>query len=193
MAAGAPDSGPPAGDGHPVGGWLRRRIREVSWRSRVRTRAWLMRHPQTRDFLIRAGSLDVDEFTLARGVAVGLFIGLTPTVGVQTLLMLGAAVMLRANFPAAFIASWINNPFTFAPIYLGFYQLGDWVLGLLPVRFRTLTGVEAEIARDTSALIIGSLLVAIPVAVTGYFLFLTIWRRFDLHLPQRADRQRPEA
>lgn len=191
MAAGAPEPGPPAGDEHPARGWLRRRFRELSWRARVHTRAWLMRHTRTRDFLIRAGSLDVDEFTLARGVAVGLFIGLTPTVGVQTLLILGAAVVLRANFPAAFIVSWINNPLTFAPIYLGFYQLGDWLLRALPVRFRALTGVEAEIARDTSALVIGSLVVAVPAALAGYVLFLYIWRRFDLHLPQRADRQRP--
>lgn len=169
-------------------GWWRQRARDVVWRSRVRTRAWLLHHPRTRRFLTRAGSLDVDEFTLARGVAVGLFIGLTPTVGVQTLLMLGAAVALRANFPAAFIASWINNPLTFAPLYLGFHGLGLEVMRWLPIRFRAVSGIEAEIARDTSALVIGSLCVAVPVALLGYALFLYVWRRFDLHLPARADR-----
>jgi uncharacterized protein (DUF2062 family) len=153
----------------------------------VRTRAWLIHHPRARNFLTRAGSLDVDEYTLARGVAVGLFIGLTPTVGFQIMLMLGVCVLLRANFPAAFIASWINNPFTVPAYYFGYYELGDWALGIVPWHVGSLTGLEAEVAHNASALIIGSLIIAIPVTVAGYFLFLYVWRRFDLHMPLRAE------
>ena len=168
-------------------GWLRQRLRLASRRARVRTRAWLQRHPRTRAFLTRTGSLEVDEFTLARGVAVGLFIGLTPTVGIQTLLMLAASVALRANFPAAFIASWINNPLTFAPFYFGFYTLGEYLMRFVPIRFESLSGLEEEIALETAALIIGSLAVAIPAGLLGYVCFLYVWRRFDLHLPARVD------
>lgn len=146
-------------------------------------RLWLRRHPRTQAFLRRTGSLDVDELTLARGVAVGLFIGLTPTVGIQTLLMLGASALLRANFPAAFLASCINNPLTFPAIYFGFHQLGEALMAHLPIRFDSLRGLEEEIAEETTALVIGSLAVALPAAVAGYFLFLYIWRRFHLHLP----------
>jgi len=174
-----------------VRGWFKQRLRHWSWRSRVRTRAWLERHPRTRAFLTRTGSLEVDEFTLARGVAVGLFIGLTPTVGVQTVLMLAASVALRANFPAAFIASWINNPFTFAPIYFGFHRLGEYIMTFVPVRFDSLSGLEEEIALETSALIIGSLAVAVPAGLLGYVAFLYVWRRFDLHIPAHADPSRP--
>jgi uncharacterized protein (DUF2062 family) len=174
-----------------VRGWFKQRLRRWSWRSRVRTRAWLERHPRTRAFLTRTGSLEVDEFTLARGVAVGLFIGLTPTVGVQTVLMLAASVALRANFPAAFIASCINNPLTFAPFYFGFHRLGEYIMTFVPVRFESLSGLEEEIAVETSALIIGSLAVAIPAGLLGYLAFLYVWRRFDLHIPEHADPSRP--
>jgi len=172
-----------------VGVWLRDRFTTRVRRARVGMRAWLRRHPRARAVLARSGSLDVDEFTLARGVAVGLFIALTPTLGVQTPLMLVMSIALRANFPAAFIASWINNPFTVAPLYLGFHQLGEWVMERLPFRFEALFDGLArwkeDLAEDTLALVIGSLCLAVPVAVGGYFLFLYLWRRFDLHLPRR--------
>lgn len=171
----------------PAGGWLRESVRRSSWRARVRSRAWLQRHPRWRRFLARTGSLNVDEYTLARGVAVGLFIGLTPTLGIQTPLMLAASMALRANFPAAFLSSWINNPFTFAPLYFGMHQLGEFLLTFVPIRFGSLSGLEADIAEETSALILGSLAVAVPVAMLGYALFLYVWRRFDLQLPRRAD------
>ncbi len=154
---------------------------------RLRTRAWLARHPRLRGFLSRTGSLDVDEFTLARGVAVGLFIGLTPTVGVQTVLMLVASVLLRANFPAAFVASCINNPLTFPAFYFGFNRLGRVVMSFFPISFESLSGLEEEVARETTALVLGSLAVAVPASIIGYFVFLYVWRRFDLHLPARVD------
>jgi hypothetical protein len=171
----------------PARRWLRQKLAFQARRARVRTRAWLMRHPRLRGFLARTGSLDVDEFTLARGVAVGLFIGLTPTVGIQTLLMLVMSVVLRANFPAAFVASCINNPLTFPAFYFGFHQLGQLLMRFLPIHFESLSGLEEEIAEQTAALIVGSLAVAAPAALIGYFTFLYVWRRFDLHLPARVE------
>jgi len=69
------------------------------WRASCeRTGAWLGRHPVAEALLDRAGCLHPDRHTLARGVAVGVFVGLSPTVGFQTLLMLLGCVALRANF-----------------------------------------------------------------------------------------------
>jgi uncharacterized protein len=170
--------------------WLRRRLRSGTHKARQSAHDWLQRHPRVRGLLARSGSLDVDEYTLARGVAVGLFIGLTPTLGVQTPLMLGASMLFRANFPAAFIASWINNPFTVAFLYVGFHELGERVMALLSMDFAGVfgprDGLEEQLAENTAALFVGSLCIATPAAVIGYFLFLQIWRRFDLHLPRHA-------
>jgi uncharacterized protein len=179
-----------------VAAWLRNTFAVRSRKTRLQIQVWLRRHPRARAWLRRSGSLDVDEYTLARGVAVGLFVGLTPTLGVQTPLMLGGAILFRANFPAAFVASCVNNPFTVAFLYVGFHELGERVMARLPFRFDDLFGGlphrMEDLAEDGTALAIGSLCIAAPAALIGYFLFLYLWRRFDLHLPARA-KKAPDA
>jgi uncharacterized protein (DUF2062 family) len=72
---------------------------------------------------------------VAAGVATGLFIGLLIPVA-QILLAAFAAVVLRANIPAAAAATLITNPLTVPPIYYAAYQLGTWATGIsAPVAF----------------------------------------------------------
>lgn len=163
--------------------WARLQFLRGSRQQRSRIRQWLDRHPAIARLLERGGSLHVTEYALARGVAVGLFIGLTPTVGIQTLLMLVASLVFRANFPAAFIVSFVSNPFTMAPLYYGFNRLGQWILSWLPVAQTPATALGDEIARETLALLLGSLVIAAPAALLGYLAFLGLWRRLGLKLP----------
>jgi uncharacterized protein (DUF2062 family) len=157
---------------------MRRRIAATARRMRARTRLWLWRHPRARALLARSGGLAVDESALARGVAVGLLIGLTPTVGIQTPLLFGGALLFRANFPAAFIASWINNPLTVAPLYFGVFTLGEYLEQLLPVGFADLfAGAGREVVMQMTGVLLASLTIAVPAALFGYLLFLLVWRR----------------
>lgn len=113
---------------------------------------------------------------LARGVAVGLLVGLTPTVGFQTLLMAGLCFLWRASFPAAFLVSWVSNPFTAPFLYFVFNRIGETVVsdffGLAP----SVPGFAAEASRQALFLAVGSALVALPAALLGYGLFLQGWR-----------------
>jgi uncharacterized protein (DUF2062 family) len=149
---------------------------------------WLGRHPVAATLLDRAGCLHPDRRTLARGVAVGVFVGLSPTVGFQTLLMLLGCVALRANFPIAFLVSWVSNPLTMAPLYLGFNQLGEAV-------FHGATGTPT-MAGETNGwieigyLVFGSLVIALPLAVVSYALVLTVWRAVILRRRRRSFRER---
>jgi uncharacterized protein len=65
---------------------------------------------------------------VAMGVALGVFFGLLipiaqmPAAGV-------AAVVLRANLPAAMASTFVTNPVTFGPVYYAAYRLGKVVLG----------------------------------------------------------------
>jgi uncharacterized protein (DUF2062 family) len=74
------------------------------------------------------------EFT-ARGVANGVFWGLTPTVGLQTLEIvatwfLGRRVFNRdSSLLQAMIWVWVNNPVTMIPMYYAFYVTGLWMVG----------------------------------------------------------------
>lgn len=71
----------------------------------------------------------------ARGVANGVFWGLTPSVGLQTLAILATWLVARKVFGKessllqAFIWVWVNNPLTMAPMYYVFYVTGLWLLG----------------------------------------------------------------
>jgi len=172
--------------------WLRLQFLKGSRQHRSRVRDWLRRHPGISGFLERGGCLNVDEYALARGIAVGLLVGFTPTVGIQTLLMLAGSLAFRANFIAAFIVSNVSNPFTMAPLYYGFNRLGSWLLERLPVSHAPVTDVVDEIARQTLAMFIGSFVVAIPASALGYLAFLWLWRKLDLHMPRRKGEDKSE-
>ena len=66
---------------------------------------------------------------LARGVTLGMFVALTPTVGGQMLISLALAVPCRANKVAAMAMVWITNPVTVVPYYYASYRLGLLLLG----------------------------------------------------------------
>ena len=74
------------------------------------------------------------EFT-ARGVANGVFWGLTPTVGLQTIAIaavwfVGRTLLRKdSSLLQAYIWFWINNPLTIVPMYYAFYVTGLWLTG----------------------------------------------------------------
>ena len=79
--------------------------------------------------------------SVAWGVVLGVFIGLTPTVGFQMVLAAFLATLLGANRLAAVICVWISNPLTLAPIYFFNFRVGA-----LLVRVESATGVRARFA-----------------------------------------------
>jgi uncharacterized protein (DUF2062 family) len=73
------------------------------------------------------------EFT-ARGVANGVFWGLTPTVGLQTIgiavvWFVGRLLRRDSSLLQAYIWVWINNPLTMVPMYYAFYVTGLFLTG----------------------------------------------------------------
>lgn len=61
---------------------------------------------------------------IALGVALGTFVGFTPTMGAQTVIALALATLFRANKVVCLPFVWITNPFTFAPIYWACWRFG---------------------------------------------------------------------
>jgi uncharacterized protein (DUF2062 family) len=65
---------------------------------------------------------------LALSLAVGVFISFTPFYGLQTLLAIGTAIVLRLNRAATVAGTWLNLPW-FAPlVYAGALRLGTLVI-----------------------------------------------------------------
>ena len=63
----------------------------------------------------------------ARGIAAGVFSGCFPFFGLQTLLGVALASVVRGNHVLAAIGTWISNPITYLPLYWFNYQV-DWYL-----------------------------------------------------------------
>lgn len=113
---------------------------------------------------------------MAGGLAVGTFIALTPTIGVQMILATMAAYLMRVNIPAAVAACWITNPLTAPVIYLLQYQLGQW-MGVMPALedVSEYQGVLKNFVRYARPLWAGSLVSATFWAGAGYAIVYFGW------------------
>ncbi len=121
---------------------------------------------------------------VALGVALGVFFGLLIPVA-QIPLTATAAIVLRANLPAAAASTLISNPVTFGPLYYAAYRLGSWVTGET-----SLPQEDAETARMPEPdktlwqrvtslgkpLLVGLLIMASLCGLATYALIDLFWR-----------------
>ena len=72
--------------------------------------------------------LDDTAHSIALGTAIGMFIGMTPTVGIQMIVVVIFAFLIKPLFSfnrvAALITVYISNPLTTIPIYWFNYKVG---------------------------------------------------------------------
>jgi uncharacterized protein (DUF2062 family) len=111
---------------------------------------------------------------IARGIAVGMVVAFTPTIGFQTLIALGVATLLNANRPVSIIPTWLTNPFTIPPVYAFTYYLGSFVWpGPEPA---TVTRAMRAAARDLESLDFLALRAQIGVFLDlGTDVFIAMW------------------
>ena len=139
---------------------------------------------------------------VALGLALGVFFGLLMPVA-QILFAAAAALLLRANIPAAVGSTLITNPITFAPVYYAAYHLGAWMLGhadvalaevdLDRVAARTETGLALWMDRLYTVgppLALGLLTLAASLSVLIYFAVHWTWRLRIVRAWQRRKARR---
>ncbi len=111
---------------------------------------------------------------IAKGLALGVFIGMTPTFGFQMVIAIFFALLLSENKIAAAVGVWITNPLTAPFIYALEYESGRLVMGMgrahLPAEltfsaFREL-GHEVIVPLCLGSLIYGILCAALTYAIT---------------------------
>jgi uncharacterized protein (DUF2062 family) len=142
-----------------------------------------------RQVLRRVLALDDSPHCKALGVAIGMFVGLTPTVGLQIVIVLTLAWLTRRlfsfNVSAALVTVYVSNPVTVLPIYWLNYQVGTlFVAGhanretfdriLRYDGWRAwLAALEALFVEIGLPLVVGSLVVATVAALLTYP--LVVW------------------
>ena len=115
--------------------------------------------------------------TVAGGLALGIFIGLTPTMGAQIILTGIAAYFLRVNIPVALAGSFVTNPLTAAIIYPLQYRFGVWLVGIPDANeLEGYTGMLRSFARYAKPLWVAGLLTGGVAAAFAYGVVTLLWR-----------------
>jgi uncharacterized protein (DUF2062 family) len=113
---------------------------------------------------------------IAWGMAIGLFMGLTPTVGIQTYMAIFVASLLKRSKISAAIGVWITNPVTIPFFYGLTYYIGAKMLGH-PLQHSPVMNFSLEAFRAAGksvfiSLWVGGVLLGLVAAIIGYFLSL---------------------
>ncbi len=124
---------------------------------------------------------------LARGVAIGTFVGITPTIPFHTILAILLSLIFRGSKIAALITSIIiSNPITLLPQYYLSWQIGNWLTPgkhswedvsvlmdaiLNGGRFRETLAALGEIGMDSIMILLGGgVVLALPFTLIFYCL-----------------------
>lgn len=137
--------------------------------------------------------LDDTPHAIALGTAIGMFVALTPTVGIQMVMVLTLAVLTRRLFHfnkvAGLITVYVSNPLTIVPIYWFCYKVGTIYFPSTITREEFAAIFEYEGLREWwraitrlfvdvgGPLIVGSLIVASLAALITYPLMRRLLRR----------------
>ncbi len=89
--------------------------------------------------------------SIAGGAALGVFVGLSPTVGFQMIISAVLATVFRLNRLAAILPVWITNPVTIPPIYYFEFVVGSWIVpygggAQVMDKFHAVSGKIAEVS-----------------------------------------------
>ena len=124
---------------------------------------------------------------VARGVALGLFVGFILPVG-QIVVAALLAATARGNLLVAAAATLVTNPFTFPPIYYAAYRTGSYLLGSGTGSLPLASGADSSgpiamaemVANASLPTMVGLVLFGVVAAATGFAGVHLGWR-LSLH------------
>ncbi|ERN41577.1 hypothetical protein KR51_00017960 [Rubidibacter lacunae KORDI 51-2] len=141
-------------------------------------RSWRVRwHRRLRYLYLRVIRLQSSTPAIARGMAIGVFAGWFPFFGLQTILSVVLAALVRGNKLVAAAATWVSNPLTYVPIYAFNFQVGCWLLGwngrsLAEVNWRSWSEMSAMGSAFVTRILSGSFVAGVFAAIAAYLLSL---------------------
>jgi uncharacterized protein (DUF2062 family) len=113
---------------------------------------------------------------IALGFALGIFVGMTPFMGLHTAIAVPLAALLKWNKFSAALAVWVSNPLTAPVVYGVTYFVGAKVLFIqngykLPTAFNldALVYTLRSAPEIIGILLVGGVVVGLPLAVISYY------------------------
>lgn len=147
-------------------------------------------------------SLKDTPHSIAGGIAIGMFMGFSPLIGLKTALAVGLAWVLRCNMVAAAVAVSLHDVFMpLWPFLLRLeYDIGYWLLNVphrMPPKFdikhshlKHLTDIfewTQYLKHEGRYLLVGSVFFSTPAAVISYYVSLFFLRRRKVPPSDLAD------
>jgi uncharacterized protein len=145
---------------------------------------------------------------IAGGFSLGLFLALTPTVGIQLVIAVFLATLFKLSRPAALVAVMVTNPLTVPPIFTFNYWVGSLFFEGPSVAqvYGHLMGIAAEMAKMNIwqvgdqikafadigqemliPLFFGSFLVALMSGILSYILLVRFLWFLKLHKERKRN------
>ena len=126
--------------------------------------------------------LQDDPRKVAWGMALGVFVGVTPTIPFHAVTVLTVAPLLGISPVAAFLGIQICNPLTIPFLYVTAFKVGNFLLHQgaplrLPESYCFAHCVDL-IWRGGLALQVGGGIIALPPAMASYFLTMWLIQRY---------------
>ncbi len=147
-------------------------------------------------YYLRLKRLRGDPKILAGGTAIGVLVGLTPTMPLHTLLVIAFTLITRTSTIAGVISSLlVCNPLTYFPIYYFSVNLGNLITPYkinrewLEIFYSQLTNSETffdaikligNLGYETViVLVTGGILLGLPFALVSFYLSLFFFRNYS--------------
>jgi len=114
---------------------------------------------------------------IALGMAIGVFIGITPTIPLHTILAVSLALLVGGSKLAAALGVWVSNPLSIPFFYFGSYRIGQLVLGLPGINLpddRSLLAMASLGGKIVGAMLLGGVILGIVPAIVAYVLTLKL-------------------
>ncbi len=133
---------------------------------------------------------------IAQGFALGIFVGMSPFLGFQTMGVIFLASLLKWNKIAAAIGVWISNPVTAPVLYSVTYFIGAAFMGKDPAPLPWRGSPESfleSLARAPDilwALVLGGMILGLPLAVASYYFVHSAVRRYQVEIREKLARKK---
>ncbi len=152
---------------------------------------WFNFRVHIRAFLDRVKKLKGDPTYVAKGMAIGVFIGVTPTIPFHTAIAIALAFIFKASKPAAIVGVWFCNPVTLPLFYYGSYKVGALLFRLdisADLKGMPISEILEMGAEVTAAIMCGGIIIGIPFGIAAFFITRSVFHRLQLRRKARQDR-----
>jgi len=149
------------------------RIKEAEKQQGSKKSEGFLQKYNLRKVVKRIKKLEGPPHYIAMGMAIGIFVGITPTMPFHTVIAVALAFILRGSKVVAALGVWFGNPISAPFFYLGSYKTGMFIFGNsapFDVKYESILELLKLGMDVTMAMIVGGVILGILPGIAAYFI-----------------------